>query len=139
MTIEITMSTEVNAGQEKPWQLWTEPEHIVHWNFANDDWYCPSATNDLQPGGTFSWRMEAKDKSMGFDFQGTYTTVTPLEQIVYRLEDGRVVTTKFEESDTGTRITQTFEAEDANSAEQQKAGWSTILANFKGYVESARA
>ena len=23
------------------------PEHIIHWNFASDDWHCPTAENDL--------------------------------------------------------------------------------------------
>ena len=75
----ITVETIVNAPVEKAWEYFTKPEHITKWNFASDDWYCPEATNDLQPGGKLFGRMEAKDGSFGFDFGGTYDQVKPNE------------------------------------------------------------
>jgi uncharacterized protein YndB with AHSA1/START domain len=39
------------------------------------EWCCPSAKNDLKPGGEFLWRMEAKDSSVGFNFTGTYQQI----------------------------------------------------------------
>jgi uncharacterized protein YndB with AHSA1/START domain len=41
---------------------------------------CPSSENDLKSGGQFKNRMEAKDKSFGFDFVGTYDEVIPYER-----------------------------------------------------------
>lgn len=33
----------VNADINKAWNCYTQPEHIVKWNFASDDWQCPWA------------------------------------------------------------------------------------------------
>jgi uncharacterized protein YndB with AHSA1/START domain len=45
---KITVSVEVCANIEKVWDFWTNPEHIVNWSFASDDWCCPSSENDLK-------------------------------------------------------------------------------------------
>jgi len=71
----ITVAVIINAPLEKVWKLWTEPEHIIRWNFASDDWQTPRAENDLREGGRFLWRMEAKDGSSGFDFEGVYKKI----------------------------------------------------------------
>lgn len=36
------------------WEAYTHPQHIIHWNFANSQWHCPQATNDLRIGGRLS-------------------------------------------------------------------------------------
>ena len=87
----IMISNTINAPVEKVWTYYTEPEHMMKWNFASDDWMCPSASNDLRVGGTITARMEAKDGSFGFDLGGTYTEVVPNERIAYTLGDGRMV------------------------------------------------
>ena len=132
----ITVNTEIKAPLERVWNCWTLPEHITHWNFASDDWCCPSATNDLRPGGDFSWRMEARDGSMGFDFNGTYDSIKKGQCIACTLEDGRKVEITFEEHPDGVTVTESFEPESINPVEMQRAGWQAILNNFKGYVES---
>jgi len=126
----------VNAPVEKTWDCFTKPEHIVKWNFASDDWHTPKAENDLRPGGKFSSRMEAKDGSFGFDFQGTYNEVKTHELISYSIEDGRMVTVRFRADGDETTVTSQFEAEAQNPEEMQKAGWQAILDNFKKHVES---
>ena len=73
--MEVTIEVTVNAPIHIVWDAWTNEKHIVNWNFASDDWHCPGAKNPLQVGATFSWRMEAKDGSMGFDFQGVYDKI----------------------------------------------------------------
>nr|WP_228779118.1 SRPBCC domain-containing protein [Methylobacter sp. BlB1] len=103
---------------------------------ANDDWHNPRSVNDLRVGGRFSYRMEAKDGSMGFDFEGTYTNVVPNRLIEYILEDGRTVSINFEPVNSKIKIVETFDAEDANSAELQRQGWQSILNGFTLYVES---
>lgn len=134
-TSSITVQTTVNAPVHKVWNYWTEPKHIVQWNYANNDWLCPSAENDLKAGGRFLWRMEAKDGSFGFDFSGEYITVAPQQTLVYRLNDGRNVTINFEPKDSTTTVTETFEPETENDIELQQQGWQAILENFKNYVE----
>lgn len=135
--INQTISVEalINAPSEKVWELWTGEEHICRWNAANDEWHTPTATNDLKVGGKFSYRMEAKDGSMGFDFKGTYTKVEPNTLIEYSLDDERKTSIIFDDQDEGTLVTETFEAEDSNSIKMQQQGWQAILNNFKNYAE----
>jgi uncharacterized protein YndB with AHSA1/START domain len=131
----ITVQTKINAPLETVWELWTNPEHIKKWNNASDDWHTPHAQNDVQTGGKFLIRMEAKDQSVGFDFGGTYTKVIDLKQLEYTMDDGRTIRVQFEESDGSTHIAESFEAETENSIEMQQQGWQAILENFKQYVE----
>lgn len=131
----ITVSVEIDAPIDKVWNYWTSPEHIVKWNFASDDWCCPTATNEAKTGGKFNWRMEAKDGSVGFDFFGEYDHVIENERIEYQMGDGRKVEISFREEDGKIILNETFETEDVNSAEMQRAGWQAILENFKKLVE----
>jgi uncharacterized protein YndB with AHSA1/START domain len=137
MSETVTVSAVVNAPLETAWNAWTTPEHITQWNFASPDWACPTATNDVRPGGAFSWRMEAKDGSMGFDFGGTYTDVVPHERLEYALGDERTVQVQFERvGENQTRVTESFTAESQNPVEMQRAGWQAILDNYKRHTES---
>lgn len=133
----ITVDVLIQAPRNKVWECWIEPAHIVQWNFASPDWMCPRATNDTRPGGKFSWRMEAKDGSAGFDFEGTYTAVTPQSELAYVMADGRAVRIEFLEEGAGTRVRETFDPETENSLELQRTGWQSILDNFKHHVETA--
>ena len=133
----ITVETEINAPLEAVWKCWTTPEDIVTWNNASDDWCTTRATNDLKAGGKFSYRMESKDGSFGFDFEGTYTQITIHHQITYVLGDERKVDLVFTSIQNKTLITEEFEAEHTHPADHQKFGWQSILNNFKSYVETS--
>ncbi|HQW12339.1 MAG TPA: SRPBCC family protein [Saprospiraceae bacterium] len=135
MKDKITVSTSINADIKKVWQYYTSPEHITKWNFADPSWYCPSAENDLKVGGKYRSRMEARDGSMGFDFEGTYDDIVPDQKIKYSLQDGRVVEVIMEPVGSQTNITVNFDAETENPMEAQQKGWQAILDNFKNYVE----
>jgi len=132
----ITVDATVNAPVEKVWKFWTEPEHIKQWNNASDDWYTPKAENDLRVGGKFLSRMEARDGSFGFDFEGIYDEVEPLSVIAYSMSDGRQVRTVFEREGDKTKVTTNFDAETQNSIEMQQGGWQAILNNFKKHAEA---
>jgi len=80
--------------------------------------------------------MEAKDGSFGFDFEGVFTKVVPQQSLHIELGDNRLVTIEFLQTTKGTRLAESFDAEDENSAEQQRQGWQSILNNFKKYVEA---
>ena len=134
----ITVETTVNAPVEKVWTSWTAPEHITKWNQASDDWHSPSATNDIRTGGKFTVRMEAKDKSVGFDFGGTYDEVVAQKLIRYTMEDGRKVKVTFSPAGNGTKVTETFDAENTNPVELQRGGWQAILDSFKKYTEGLK-
>ena len=133
---KIKIEAMIAATPDKVWEYWTKPEHIVNWNFASDDWHCPKATNDLKVGGKYIARMEAKDGSFGFDFESTYDEVIEHQKIVYTMGDGRVATTLFEKTGDKTKVTTLFDAEKENPEEMQRAGWQSILDNFKKYAET---
>jgi len=133
----ITVSTVVQAPLETTWRAFTEPEYITEWNFAVDTWHCPEATNDLRIGGTFSYRMAARDGSFGFDFGGTYTALEPHKSLAYTLGDERKVQVDFEPLPNGqTRVTEVFDPETTNPEEMQRNGWQAILDNFKKHTEA---
>jgi uncharacterized protein YndB with AHSA1/START domain len=79
--------------------------------------------------------MESKDGNMGFDFGGTYDAVTPNKYIEYTIDDGRKVEVIFSTDGDRTKVSESFEAEEMNSIEMQRAGWQAILDNFKRYTE----
>jgi uncharacterized protein YndB with AHSA1/START domain len=133
----IHTETLANAPVDKVWGAYTSPEHITGWNFASDDWCCPSASNDLRPGGRYVARMEAKDGSFGFDFEAVYDEVIHHQKLAYTMGDGRKATVVFEAiSGTQTRVSVDFEAETMNPEEMQRQGWQAILDNFGRYAEA---
>ncbi len=81
-------------------------------------------------------RMQAKDKSFGFDFEAVYTEIDPGKKLAYVIEDGRIVVTTFEAEADNTVIKTVFEAENAFSEQVQYDGWMSILNNFKKYALS---
>ncbi|MDA9555074.1 SRPBCC family protein [Pelobium sp.] len=133
---KITIQANIKADTQKVWGYYTSPEHIVRWNFAHPSWHCPSATNDMQVGGKYSARMEAKDGSFGFDFEAIYNEIIDKKEFTYTMPDGRQVTAIFRGLNNHTDVTITFDPEQENPLEMQKEGWQSILNNFKAYVES---
>ncbi|MBN2395313.1 MAG: SRPBCC family protein [Candidatus Atribacteria bacterium] len=132
----ITVETKIKAPIEQVWKFWTTPEHIINWNFATDEWCCPSAKNAFRSGGEFIWRMEAKDGSMGFDFKGKYDEIEVHKRIKYTLDDGRKTEITFSSIGDSTEIVESFEADNSTSLDMQQIGWQSILNNFKKYAES---
>lgn len=133
---KITIQAKIAAPINQVWTVFNDPRHIVKWNCPSPDWHSPKASNELEPGGSFSYRMEAKDGSFGFDFNGVFQKVKPNELLSYVIDDGREVEVIFFENNGFTELIETFEAESSNSIELQKQGWQAILDNFKSYIES---
>ncbi len=131
---EITIEAMVAAPVDRAWAAFTTPADITQWNFASDDWCCPSAEVDLRVGGAYKARMEARDGSFGFDFEGLYEEVTPGRSLTLALGDGRKARTTFAPSGDGTRVTTVFDAETQHSIEMQRDGWQAILDNFAAHV-----
>lgn len=136
--MKITVDTIVQAELDKVWKAWNTPDDIIQWNAASDDWHTPKCSVDLKPGGKFLSRMEARDGSMGFDFEGIYTGVIEHQLIEYSMSDGRTVSVRFEEVDGGVKVTEIFDADNEYPEEMQRQGWQSILDNFKRYVERKR-
>ena len=134
-TEKIRVEATINADRQKVWNYYTKPEHITKWNFADPSWHCPTAQNDMQVGGKYSARMEAKDGSFGFDFVAIYTEIIIEQQFSYEF-GGRKATVMFNTVNNKTEIIIDFDAENENPIEMQKDGWQAILNNFKLYTET---
>jgi len=131
----ITVKTLVNAPLSQVWSKWTNPQDVMKWNNASDDWHTPFAQNDLRIGGKFLYRMESRDGQNGFDFSGVYREVVPQKSIAYTLDDGRSVSILFAVQGPAILVTETFDPEQDTPIELQRAGWQAILDNFKRHVE----
>lgn len=132
----ITIFAVVNSSLEKAWEYYVNPEQVVKWNHASDDWHCPSAENDLKVGGKFIYVMASKNKQQQFNFSGVYTEIMPLKKISYVMDDGRKAAVNFEQEKDGVKVTVTFEMETENSEDLQRSGWQAILDNYKKIVEA---
>ena len=135
--MRITVETKVDAPLSRVWKAYSNPEDIVQWNAASDDWHTTRSTVDLRPGGKFCSRMEAKDGSFGFDFEGTYTRIVPESLIEYSFGD-REARVEFVEPGAGAAgvtVRVSFDSEETHSVEQQRAGWQAILDRFRRHVE----
>jgi len=104
---QLTVETTVRAIAQQAWDAYTSAEHITQWNFASDDWHCPSADVDLRVGGRHNARMEAKD--------GTRTT--------------------FKKVENGTLVTTSFDPDSEAPLDMQQAGWQSIIDNYRAHVE----
>lgn len=133
--MKITVETTVHAPLERVWKAWVTPADIIAWNAASDDWHTSRSTVDLRVGGKMISRMEAKDGSAGFDFEGTFTRLVERSLIEFTMSDGRDVTVEFAETPSGVRVRETFDAESENSIDLQRQGWQAILESFRRYAE----
>ncbi len=131
----ITVQVELKVTLDVAWDVWTDPKHITNWAFASDDWEAPSAENDLRVVGKFKTVMAAKDGSVSFDFEGTYTELKENELIEYEMSDGRSVKISFKETEDGILVTEIFDPENENPEKMQEEGWQSILNNYKRYAE----
>ena len=134
--MKITVETVVKAGIETAWDVWNNPEDIKQWNAPSEDWHTTQSTVDLREGGRFSSRMEAKDGSAGFDFEGTYNRIVPRKLIQYQMSDGRDVTVEFKPQAGAVLVRETFDAETENPPEMQRQGWQAILDKFAAHAEA---
>jgi uncharacterized protein YndB with AHSA1/START domain len=134
--MSLTVSTTIRAPVDAVWRAYTTPADIEAWNAASADWHTPRARVDLRVGGTFCYRMEARDGSIGFDFEGTYTDVVAPQRLSYRFGD-RDATVTFEPGADGVCVTVVFEPETTFSHEQQRSGWQSILDNFARHVHAS--
>ncbi|WP_348686320.1 SRPBCC domain-containing protein [Aeromonas bestiarum] len=131
--IEARIEQEIDAV----WWAWNDPDCVVKWNAASDEWHTTRSRVDLVVGGRFCHHMAARDGSAAFDFEGTFTLVEAPTRLAYVMDDGRAVDVRFVEEQGVTLVSLDFDAESAHSREQQQAGWQGILNNFKHYVEAA--
>lgn len=132
---KITVTAEIFADISKVYEYYTNPIHVINWNFASPDWYAPAAKNELKEGGKFCYTMAARDESFSFDFSGTFIKLIDNQLIEIVLDDDRTMSLNFTAIEKGTLLEETFEPETENSIDLQRGGWQAILDNFKKYCE----
>lgn len=135
---QIQISNTISKPVDLVWEFYTQPDHIMRWNYASLDWQTTRSESVLRTGGKFSSRMEAKDGSFGFDFWGIYDEIITNRLIRYTMGDGRKATVNFFPDKDQTQIQLSFDPESQNSVEMQKMGWQAILDNFKDYAENTQ-
>jgi uncharacterized protein YndB with AHSA1/START domain len=135
----ITITRLFDAPRALVFECWLKPEHLVQWYSAGDGWTTPYAQSDGRTGGRFKIGFAGPDGKLAFDFTGTYDEVTPLERIVLTADDGRTMRAEFSDQGGKTLVTFTLALEPTHSEEQQRHGWSNILANLGKYLDSKSA
>ena len=138
MPDSITVHTVVPVSPQQAWDAFTTPAALMQWNQASPDWHCPSAEVDLRVGGEQMLRMEARDGSFGFDFEGIFEEVDAPHALTLRLNDGRRARTTFASEGDRTRVATTFEPESTNSSEMQRTGWQAILDSYAAHLTGQR-
>jgi uncharacterized protein YndB with AHSA1/START domain len=134
----ITVQVQINAPLEKVWDYFNGVEHYQGWSFASPEWGAKGIENTLAVGGKIKVHNYAKDNSMEFYFEGEYTKVELYKILEFTLSDGRRVRVEFEQNNNGVVVRESFDPEQDNPVEYQKAGWQAYLDNFKSYTESHR-
>ncbi len=131
----ITIELDIQAPARVVWQCLTRTEHITGWNFAHESWHCPNAESDLRPGGRFSYRMEAKDGSFGFDYSGVFDDIQPEHSLHYHLDDGRTVAVELLPQDgNAVLLRESFQTDARHDAGTQRNGWLAIAQNLAHYA-----
>lgn len=136
MQNQITVQVTINAPVDKVWKVWSTAEDIMLWNAPSDDWLTSVAEIDFREKGRFLFRMEAKDKSSGFDHAGIYDKIIDHQLIKYTGLDGRQSTIEFVRDGRATHITEIFEADPKVPIALQRDFCMGVLSNFKQYTES---
>jgi uncharacterized protein YndB with AHSA1/START domain len=134
----ITITRLFDAPQSLVFASWLTPEHLVQWYNAGDGWTTPYAQTDPRTGGRFKIGFAGPDGKIAFDFTGSYNEVSAPDRLVFTIDDGRPVTVDFATEGSKTRIILTLTLENTHSEEQQRQGWSAMLANLDTHLESVR-
>lgn len=136
--VSISVETTIKASVADCWNTWTNVPDILQFNNPFHDWHTTAARIDLKKDGRLYYRMEKKDGSSGFDFEGVYDRIIPNELIESTGSDGRKTITRFSKVSDGTLVTETFEPETTTPIEIQRGFCQTILDSFKKYMERQR-
>jgi uncharacterized protein YndB with AHSA1/START domain len=87
MDREIVISRVLDAPRDLVWEVWTNPEHVVHW-WGPDGFTTTIETMDVRPGGVWKHVMHGPD---GIDYpnKSVFVEVVKPERIVYSHGGGK--------------------------------------------------
>ena len=140
---ELVYSRIFDAPRELVFRCMIEPEHLSQfWGPAGTSTPLESITVDPRPGGAFETVMVNDADGSRYPTRAIYVEVVEPERLVWNeVHSGMTVTSTFRDlgdSRTEVRISQLNVPEAARS-EQARAGFSSSLDRFAGYLTSLRA
>jgi uncharacterized protein YndB with AHSA1/START domain len=137
----LRVSKIINAPVERVYRAWTDPDQITKW-FGCDNVQESKVTQDLRPGGKYSFNMIKSDGSKSI-VHGEYKEVTPNKKLVYTWTNNSddfpakdtIVSVEFVAigNETEVRIKHSNFAL-AKSAEGHNAGWGSALEKLASFV-----
>lgn len=133
----ITFEQDIPATRERVYDAFINPDDLLQWHRASDDWTTPHAETDPQLGGAFNIGFGDPAGEHSFDFTGKYTELNRPNRIAYTIDDGRRVEIDFTDADDDTtRVSWSFEPENSFPEDMQREGWAAQLANLEKYLSS---
>jgi uncharacterized protein YndB with AHSA1/START domain len=151
--LEITMTRSFDAPRQLIFDVWTKPEHIVHWFGQGEhftDWKMTTCEVDLRPGGAYHFVWDGADGAV-LGIAGVYREIEAPARLVsteifdepYRDEMGGEVmnTLTLEERDGRTTMTQTSlyssrEARDGALATGMESGAAEGFVTLDAYLRT---
>lgn len=93
---EMRITRTLNAPIELVWEVWTSPEHIVHW-WGPNGFSSTIEKMEVQEGGEWQLTMHGPDGT-NYPNRSVYKEIVPLKKIVFEHFNPHFITTVLFES-----------------------------------------
>jgi uncharacterized protein YndB with AHSA1/START domain len=146
--LDLVLERELNAPREILWQIWTQPEHLVHW-FVPKPHKVTKCDLDVRPGGACNTTFDVEGTIM--ENNGVYLEVVPGEKLVFTdtytagwkpaAEPFMTAIVTFADLGGGrTKYTAVVRHRNADSAKTHKDmgffdGWGTMTSQMEEYAQ----
>jgi len=118
------------------WEYFINPSDIQKWLINAQGYCCIDAVNDVRENGVYHFQMQHPQTQALFEIKGTYVQIIPQQILVATTEQGKKITTEFQQIDENTIVRETSALQDGASHSVLKEEREYILNSFKKYVES---
>lgn len=132
--VNICVHTTVRGSLAIVWREFNQPNSILQWDAA-PNWYTSWCTNDVRVGGRLEQLIEPRSEGSPLHFCATYVAVEPMRLLTWQTAEGQTVRVEFTETEHGSvTLRQTFSADPASSADEQRDEWQWVLDGFAHHV-----
>ncbi len=135
----LTIKRRFNAGPDKVFNAWTDPEKVKRW-MGPGEVKVLVTEGDPRTGGRYRWLMQAPDGEQ-HDVSGVYREVIPNEKLVFTWawkstpERESLVTITFKPDGGGTLMTFTHEQFfDEDARDRHQHGWNGSMEKLDKYL-----
>lgn len=141
---ELVVTRVFDAPRELVFEVWSKPEHLVHW-WGPKGFTLPTSEMDFRPGGAIRFCMRSPG-GQDYWMRGSYVDIVAPSHIAFTssIDDdpSHQVLTKvtFTEQDGKTTVTvhQTFDFE-SDATRGAPKGWNESLDRMRDYLPRARS